>query len=149
MSFIDKILGGGIAKAVEGVGNVVDKFITTSDEKIAAKLAIEQELNKHKEAMQKQADEVEVAYLKDRDSARSRETEFVKATGHADYFQYFVGGVIMLNFVAVTVYLLKYELPEKNSHVIVNLVGILEGAVIAVISFYFGSSRGSREKNTK
>ena len=31
MSFIDKILGGGIAKAAEGIAGVVDKFITTPD----------------------------------------------------------------------------------------------------------------------
>jgi hypothetical protein len=35
MGFLDKLIGGGVVSAVEGVGNVVDKFVETPDEKRA------------------------------------------------------------------------------------------------------------------
>lgn len=35
MGFFDKLIGGGAVSAVEGVANVVDKFIETPDEKRA------------------------------------------------------------------------------------------------------------------
>lgn len=35
MSWINKLIGGGVVTAVEGVANVVDKFIETDDEKRA------------------------------------------------------------------------------------------------------------------
>jgi len=149
MGFLDKIIGGGAKALIDSVSGVVDKFVTTSDEKAAIKQAMEAEINRHMEAINAQALRENELENMDRDSARNREIAHIKATGKADHFQYFVGGVVMLTFVAVTIFLLKYELPEKNGHIIVNLVGILEGATIAIVTFYFGSSRGSREKNAQ
>lgn len=148
MGFLDKIFGGGAKALVDTVSGVVDKFVTTPDEKAAMKAAIEAEINRHVEAMRDRAIRENELENMDRDSARQREIAHIKATGKADHFQYFVGAIMMLTFVAVTIFLLKYELPEKNGHIIVNLVGILEGAVIAIVTFYYGSSRGSREKTS-
>ena len=49
MGFFDKIIGGGVVTAVEGVANVVDQFIETPDEKrafdvIKARMAQEPQL---------------------------------------------------------------------------------------------------------
>lgn len=49
MGFLDKLIGNGIVDAVEGVGNVVDKFVETADEKraweqIKARMAQEPQL---------------------------------------------------------------------------------------------------------
>lgn len=37
MGILDKIIGGGVVSAVEGIGNVIDKFIETDQEKEVAK----------------------------------------------------------------------------------------------------------------
>ena len=49
MGFMDKIIGGGVVTAVEGIANVVDKFVETDDEKraweaVRAKMAMEPQL---------------------------------------------------------------------------------------------------------
>ena len=49
MGFFDSLVGGGVVSAVEGVANVVDKFVETADEKrawevIKAKMAQEPQL---------------------------------------------------------------------------------------------------------
>lgn len=41
MGLLGKIFGGGAKELVEGIGNVVDKFHTSDEEKAAAKLEIE------------------------------------------------------------------------------------------------------------
>lgn len=41
MSFLSKIFGSGIKEVADGVGGIIDKFVTTDAEKAAAKLEIE------------------------------------------------------------------------------------------------------------
>ena len=60
--FLSKIFSGGAATAVEKVGGVLDKFITTKEEKAQAlaaeKARIEKEKReKHEQELQKQAEE--------------------------------------------------------------------------------------------
>jgi hypothetical protein len=45
-NIIKKILGGGAKETVDAVGNIVDKFVATPEEKAAAKAQIEQEISK-------------------------------------------------------------------------------------------------------
>lgn len=54
MGIIDKITGilsGGAGELITSIGNVADKFITTSAEKEAFKLEVTKELNRHQETM--------------------------------------------------------------------------------------------------
>lgn len=146
MSFLTKIFGEGTKAVVDSVGSVLDNLITNKEELEAAKLEAAKEINRHLEAMQGMAHRGNELENADRASARDREVAHIKATGKADHFQYFVGGVVMVCFVGVVVFLLNKSIPKENDHVIVNLIGILEGAVISVITFYFGSARTVREK---
>lgn len=50
MSVLGKILGGGVKEAVEGVGNVVDKFVHTAEEKERLKAELEAEITKRWQA---------------------------------------------------------------------------------------------------
>ncbi len=42
MSFLTKIFGGGVSEVIGAVGGVVDKFVTTGDEKHKMKMELEQ-----------------------------------------------------------------------------------------------------------
>lgn len=58
-----------------------------------------------------------------------------------------VTGLIILLIFSVLVYnLITRELPERNREVVVHVLGIIEGAVMAIVTFYYGSSKGSQEK---
>lgn len=94
---------------------------------------------------------VEIAKLEasDRASAREREAEFVKATGHADYMMIVVGVMIMLAFIGCLAFVVYRPIPQGNEHIIVNAIGILEGLVLSVAGYYYGSSLGSRIKDMK
>ena len=85
------------------------------------------------------------AYLGDVQNARSREMEYVRA-GKRDWFQIVVGtlGLLMLGFV---LYVLVYRhLPEANRDLFIHFLGIIEGIAIAIFNYYFGSSKGSKDK---
>lgn len=58
-----------------------------------------------------------------------------------------ITGLIILLIFSVLVYkLITTELPERNREVVVHVLGIIEGAVMAIVTFYYGSSKGSQQK---
>jgi hypothetical protein len=75
---IDKLknlFSEGAAKVVDSVGNALDKNFTTKEEREAAKLEIQKELNRHLEEMENNAKEITLAEIKDLESARNREIQ--------------------------------------------------------------------------
>lgn len=149
MSFIDKIFGGGAVKVAEGVANIVDKFVQTKEEKAELAAKIQAEVNRHMEAMAADATKQLELELKDKDSARTRETDFVKSTGHIDWMMTAVGILVMLCFMVTVWFVATQPLPEGSEHLLINAMGILEGMVMAVVGYYYGSSAGSRIKDMR
>lgn len=62
-------------------------------------------------------------------------------------FKYIVAGVVLLVFVMVVHSLSYRAIPEANKEIFIHTTGIIEGAVIAIVTYYFGSSSGSKEKS--
>jgi hypothetical protein len=149
MSFIDKILGGGAIKVAEGVANIVDKFVQTKEEKAELAAKIQAEVNRHMEAIAADATRQLELELKDKDSARTRETDFVKSTGHIDWMMTAVGILVLLTFIGTLVMIGFRKLPEGSEHLMINAIGIIEGLVLSVVTYYFGSSAGSRIKDMR
>lgn len=148
-NFLQNLFKTGVKDVVDSVGKVLDNVITTKDELEAAKLKANEEINRHFEVLQNQADEMEKAYLADTQNARSRETEFVKATGHFDWMMWFLALTGVGVFMFMIYVLVNKVVPESNKDLISHGLGIIEGVVIAIFSYYFGSSAGSRIKDMK
>jgi hypothetical protein len=146
---ITKIFGGSAKEVITSVGSVIDNLTTSKEEKEAAKLAMEQEINRHFEALQVNLIKEKELDVQDRASARSREEGFVKATGHIDFLMWFlaISALTIFGFLVWT--LLKSEVPEKNEILVVHTLGIIEGIIVSLFSYYFGSSAGSRLKDMK
>jgi hypothetical protein len=80
--------------------------------------------------------ELEVA---DRDSARKREVEIAK-TGRFD-FMFNLTGVIGLGSFAFIIYAIVYlTIPEDNKEVWIHTIGIIEGIVLSIFGYFFGSA---------
>jgi hypothetical protein len=85
------------------------------------------------------------AYLADMQNARNREIELAKV-GKVDWMQTAVGliGMIMLAF---NLYVLVFiEVPKDNKVLFIHFMGIIEGIAISIFSYYYGSSKGSKDK---
>jgi len=62
-------------------------------------------------------------------------------------FQYVLAAVIAGGLILVLVLLINNTIPVENKDVLLVVVGVLASAFTAVVSYFFGSSKGSAEKN--
>lgn len=59
-----------------------------------------------------------------------------------------VVGVSMIVLFGLIVYALAFrQIPEANREVFVHMLGILEGVVVTIVTYYYGSSSGSKAKS--
>lgn len=80
--------------------------------------------------------EVEV---RDRESARLREVETLKAGKHD--FLFTLTGLIGLSVFCFIVYAIAFlQIPEANKEIWIHLIGISEGVVLSIFGYYFGSA---------
>lgn len=156
MGLLDKIFKKGADAVVGSVGKAIDSIFTNDEERLAKQAELErikneaaEIVNKHFEAMAADATKQFELEVQDRSSARTRETEFVKATGHMDYLMWFlaIAAVILFSFMVYSV--IKGIIPESNRELIFHIFGIVEGILLSVFGYYFGSSAGSRVKDMK
>jgi|688.fasta_scaffold291047_2 hypothetical protein len=136
-----EIATGDIAGALDIVKGKIQESSISEVEK--AKLLQEMELSRM--AWIKEMFQLEV---QDRESARDREAALA-ANGMRDWFQYVVGSVGLICFGFIIYTLIFRVVPESNREMFIHLLGIVEGVVISIFSYYFGSSLGSKRKDLK
>lgn len=61
-------------------------------------------------------------------------------------FKNLIGAAIILLFFVSHIATLIWTVPEGNESLVQHSLGILDAATIAIVSFYYGSSAGSKEK---
>lgn len=147
MNPLAKLFGVKAKDIIESVGGVLDQLITNKEELAKAKLEAEKEINRHLEAMREQLIKIEELEVKDRETARMRESEVVKATGRFDYMMW----LLAASGIGMLIYCL-YQLVNSeiaNKELFTHFIGIVEGVVVSIYSYYFGSSLGSRIKDMK
>jgi hypothetical protein len=62
-------------------------------------------------------------------------------------FQYALGTVIVVAFFVLLYILIKHEVPQANSGLLNLIVGALLTSFATVVGYFFGSSKGSAEKD--
>jgi hypothetical protein len=63
-----------------------------------------------------------------------------------DWMKTFVG-ISMIGVFSFLVYAIIYvPLPDSAKEIIIHVLGIMEGAVIGIVTYYYGSSKGSQQK---
>ena len=85
---------------------------------------------------------------KDRDSARNRESEMAKADVHPitkNINSILALGVITLSFILFGI-LIFIEVKPVAKDILIYILGVLSAVATQVVSYYFGSSVGSKEK---
>jgi hypothetical protein len=138
------ILGIGIKVAtgnVSGAISDVTDMLKGDDSPEAKQLLNEFEIEKQKFEIEMYSLEI-----KDRESARNREVEIKKAGGN-DIMMVITGSVGLLAFLTIVYTILFRTLPEGNEKLVYHLLGVVEGVSVTMFAYYFGSSKGSKEKN--
>jgi hypothetical protein len=149
-----KTMAPGLATMVAGpMGGMAVKAI-------AAKFGVEDTLEAVTNAIQSDPEaamklreidlkEIE-AHAKDRDSARNRETA-IATSDKAPMLNKLVTpvlalGVVGLSFVLFTILIFVDVQPEAKD-ILIYILGVLSAAVTQILSYYFGSSQGSKDKS--
>ena len=97
--------------------------------------------NAFKTEMAKAGIDLEKIEAEDRANARQRQVSLRDPTNAI------LAGAIIVIFASMQFYLLGHEPPIGSRDAIMRAMGILDAAIVMVLSYYFGSSKGSREKD--
>lgn len=62
-------------------------------------------------------------------------------------FQYGLGALVVLGLYWVTYLLIVKAAPDSNKDALLIVLGVLAAAFSAIVGYFFGSSKGSADKN--
>ena len=155
---IASIVSGLIQNNMHKVADaVMDKGVDYVEQKMGIKLKPEGELTESdvkslQEAAMKHEEFMAEIDAKDRDSARNREIE-IATSEKAPYINkvvtpYLALGVVGLSFVLFSI-LIFVEVKPEAKDILIYILGVLSAAVTQILSYYFGSSQGSKDKDDK
>ena len=151
MSFFSKIgnlFSAGATSLVKDLAGIVDTFISNPQEKQAAIEAMTKIANEHTQKMHELAVKETESYLADMQSARNMQIEALKQDDQfAKRFIYYLATLVIILAFAFDFCMFFVHYPAENRDMINGAAGVLNtGALIMVLSFFFGSSKSSEDK---
>lgn len=157
IGILAKLKGAISGKGPELVKNIFEGIdsLKTSDEergvldnkRAEIEAIIKEKVMLHEEKIQELALKETESYLADTQQARSTNVsiqESDKASWMAKNTMYILAGIVTIGFLSLLIYMLKYEVPEKNERIMDILLGSLGTAWITIINFFFGTSISSK-----
>lgn len=152
-TILSTIFSKAASSVVDSVGNAFDKNFTSKEEKEAAKLELQKEINRSIEAIQAEATNVYESELKDIQSARDanvRIQESDKASWWAKNTAYFLDVFIGLVWGSITIFIAGKALKLVGSNMdmtgILSLYSTVTAVFMICLNFHRGTSAGSAAK---
>jgi len=152
-----KAIGGG-GSLLEGARGIIDELYTSKEEQGTQEISRQELelklttfLKEHDLAIKEQKAEVEKMYIEDRNEARKMQ---IAALNQKDRFAkryvYFLSSFIVIAAFAFGCALMYLDIPEANREVVLQFATVfLFGGAVTVIQFFFGSSKGSQDKDER
>lgn len=139
--------------AILDIGSkVIDKLWPDPAQADAAKLKLLEMQQTGELAKMANDTELTKAYLDDVASARNRESS-VATSEHAPYLNKVIVPILAIGVLALTFGLFAFVLFDKGNidptrkDILIYVLGVLSAIATQIISYYFGSSKGSSDKN--
>ena len=150
--FLKNLIGGKGSEIIESVGGVIDEFTQSKEEKAQLKLETEKVLNQHLQALEAEATKQFEIQMKDMADSRNREIQ-IATSDKAPTLNKVITPILALVVIAL-VFLLFYLIMFKpnigvEKDILVFVLGALISQAGQVLSYYFGSSRGSTDKQAQ
>jgi hypothetical protein len=144
---IGKVVGGSASSIVDSVGKVVDDLNLSAEEKAQLNQKLQEEVNRHTEAIEKLSVERLQAELGDTSNARNTNAqiqESEKASWIAKNLPYYLDAIMVIAFFVGLLMIMYKAVPESNKELFYTGFGLLGGFVSTVMNFHRGSSSGSK-----
>jgi hypothetical protein len=153
---VASIVSGLIQNNMHKVADaVMEKGVDYVEQKMGIKLKPEDQMTEDdvkclQEAAMKHEEFMAEIDAKDRDSARNREIE-IATSEKAPYINKVVTpflalGVVGLSFILFAI-LIFVDVKTEAKDILIYILGVLSAAVTQILSYYFGSSQGSKDKS--
>jgi uncharacterized membrane protein len=140
--WLTDLLGGQATNIITGIGETAKKFITTDQDRMAFEL----EQQKWEFEFKKLAMTAEQKYFEDTMSAR----DMYKADSSIQKILSLLFTVSFFGFMVFLLFMLQNTtLPPAQENLIFTMFGAISGIMVTIVGFYFGSSKGSSDKNEK
>ena len=148
--FIKSAFSGAGNGLLTGVSKIISDF--KIDPAVAAQMneQMKELVAKHESDMANIAEQQYEAQLKDVQNARDREVAIAnsdKAPLLTKLTLPILAIAVTLGFFGLLAYMLKYDVPQSNKSLLDIMLGSLGTAWISIVGYYFGSSKGSDDKN--
>lgn len=138
---IKNLIGGKAADIVDSVGNVVDRFVQTKEEKEAAQLEMTKVINTHLQLMEAEVTKQLDIQQKENESARQREIQIV-TSDKVPYINKIITPILALLVVIGGGYIYKTAHSSEERTIVISVI-------MLVLGYYFGSSIGSHLKQER
>lgn len=74
---------------------------------------------------------------------------FIEKLLKTDWLLFVTGFTVMGVFLVIVNALIYLQIPEANKEILIHVLGIVEGAVMTVVGYYFGSSKEKKKDETQ
>jgi hypothetical protein len=149
-----QLAGAGMQKVVD---SVLDKGVSAVEEKLGITLTpdadgklSDSKLSSLKEAAMKHEEFMFEQEVKDRGDARAMHLA-IATNPDVHWLEKLVMPILALGIVCVAFLLVGIlmfvNIPDSQENIVIYALGFLTSAATQVISFYFGSSQGSKDKS--
>lgn len=150
-NIFQKLFTGGAGELVDKVAGAVDRFVQTKEEKAEAQIELQKVINSHLEVLEQEATKQLEIQQKEMESARNREIQIAVAE-KAPLINKIVTPILALSVVGLTFilfYILLFKTVGNEKDIIIYVLGVLSAICGQVVSYYFGSSQGSAQKQNQ
>ncbi|NNM95174.1 MAG: DNA-binding protein [Bacteroidia bacterium] len=146
--FIKDAFSGAGNGLLTGVSKVIGNFVEDPTKKAELNQQLQELVAKHQEAMATLAAQEYEAQLKDADSARQMQIAALKQESWFAKNQIHLLAIsVTAGFFGLLAYMVKFDVPAANKDILNIMLGSLGTAWVSIVGFYFGSSKGSDDKN--
>lgn len=150
-NIIKNLFTGGASQIVDSVTNVISEFHLSPEDKLKAEQAILEATNKHIEAMEVEVSKQIEQQVKEMDSARQRELQ-IAISDKAPLISKIITPVLALAVITLTFimfYMVMFKPMGAEKDVVVYVLGVLSAIDTQIVSYYYGSSIGSHQKQER
>jgi len=140
---VDSLSGGILGKVSDKLLDIIPDNMSES-ERSEYQIKVTSLLHEQQVEYLRIAKETEESYIKDIQDARSREVGVTSATGKRDWMLHGLASILVLGFFTVLGIVIYRDLSDNQTANI--MLGYLAGAFSGVVTYFFGSSQGSKQK---
>jgi Arc/MetJ family transcription regulator len=150
-NIFQKIFSGGAGEIVDKVAGAVDRFVQTKEEKDAVNLELRKIISEELKTMEAEHTKQLEVYQKEMESARNREIQ-IATSDKAPLLNKIITPILALAVIILTFvlfYVLMFREVGNEKDIIIYVLGVLSAVCTQVISYFFGSSQGSAQKQNQ